>query len=119
MKSRNLIMSFKYAFTGIFSCLKRERNLKIHFVIAVLGIFMNYFIGLSIAEWLVYLTFCTLVISFELFNTALEEAVNLASPGINETARIAKDAAAGAVLISALGALVAEALIVIPKISIN
>ena len=62
------------------------------------------------------LLFIALVISFELMNTALEEAVNLAMPNIHPVAKIAKDVAASSVLVSAIFALISGFIIFLPKV---
>lgn len=116
MKSENTVNSFKYAFSGIISAFKSERNLIIHSFVTIIVIVAGIFLGLSITEWL----FCTFAIFFvfvsELFNTAIEEAVNVATKKIDETAKIAKDVAAGAVLLSAVNAVIVGCFIFLPKI---
>ena len=108
--------SFKYAFEGIISAFKSEANMKIHVLIMILVIIFGFVLKISIFEWLICVLLFSLVIGVELINTAIEETVNLASPNINKTAKLAKDLAAGAVLVFALGAIVIGCLIFIPKI---
>ncbi len=98
-------MSFKYAFSGILSAIKTERNLRFHIVIANLIAVFAYFYGITRAEWAILILTAFLVISAELFNTALEAAVDTATDEIKESAKLAKDAAAGGVLILAIVAL--------------
>ena len=111
-----LINSFKYAITGIKSALKSEQNMKVHFIIIELVILMAIILNLSIFEWLIILICFMSVISSELFNTALEKSVDLASPNINETAKLAKDIAAGSVLVTAFFSAVIGLIIFLPKI---
>lgn len=101
-KNTNLIKSFKNAFCGIFSALKLEKNLRFHFVISNLIILFAYFYKLSRAEWAILLLTITLVFCSELINTAVENAVDTATTQYKETAKIAKDVCAGAVLFSAI-----------------
>ena len=98
-------MSFKYAISGILSAIKSERNLRFHMVIANLIAVFAYFYGLSRVEWAVLVLTAFAVISAELFNTALEAAVDTATEEIKKSAKLAKDAAAGSVLVLAIAAL--------------
>lgn len=111
-----LVNSFKYAFTGIFSAFKTERNMKIHVSIMLLVILLGIILKISLLEWLICIIWFSLVISGELFNTAIETIVDMVSPNKNENAKKAKDISAGAVLISALGSIVTGLIIFIPKI---
>lgn len=115
MKNKNLIYSFKYAFTGIGSTFKTERNMKIHFSIILLVIISGIIFKISIAEWITCVDCFACVIGSEMFNTAIEKAVDLASPKKNEIAKLAKDISAGAVLIFAICSAIIGLLIFIPK----
>lgn len=116
MKNKNLINSFKYAFTGIKGAFKTERNMKIHFSVMLLVIISGILFKISITEWLICISCFALVIGAEMFNTAIEKVVDLASPEKNELAKLAKDVSAGGVLIFAIGSAIIGALIFIPKI---
>ncbi len=116
MKNKSLINSFKYAFTGIISALKKERNMKIHFVIMILVIAMGIFYKLNSIEWIICTICFALVISLEMVNTAIEFCVDLAMPEKNEFAKHAKDISAGAVLIMAIASSVIGLIIFIPKV---
>lgn len=98
-------MGFKYALSGILSAIKTERNLRFHIVIANLIAVFAYFYGISKAEWAVLVLTAFLVIAAELLNTAIEAAVDVATSEIKPMAKIAKDAAAGAVLVLAIAAI--------------
>jgi len=116
MKNNSLIKSFKYAFEGIFSSIKTERNLIIHTVIMTLVIIFGLIYKINKYEWFTCIILFIVVISSELFNTALELVVDIASPKINPLAKKAKDIAAGAVLITAIGSAIIGLWIFIPKI---
>ena len=102
-------MSFGYAFKGIFRTIANERNLRIHltcvvYMVSIL-LFTDWF-TLSRTDWAILMLACSGVIGGEIVNTAIENAVNLASKEYTEYGKIAKDAAAGAVLVSAVFAVV-------------
>ena len=98
-------MGLKYALSGILSAIKTERNLRFHIVIANLIAVFAYFYGISGVEWAVLIMMVFAVISAELVNTAIEATVDTATSEIKPTAKIAKDTAAGAVLVLAVAAL--------------
>jgi len=105
-KNRNFMESFKYAFSGFFYALRTERNLRFHMWITVLiGIFAYHF-GLERAEWILLVVAITFVLVCELINTAIENAVDTATVEYSPTAKIAKDVAAGAVLVASVSAVI-------------
>ncbi len=110
--------SFSFAFEGIKTAFGREPNFKIHVIIGSLTLIMATFLGFSSLEWLILFFTISLVLILELVNTALESIVNLVSPGIKEEARVAKDVSAGAVLISAITAIIVACILFFPKILI-
>lgn len=116
MKNKKLINSFKYAFNGIFSAFKTERNMKIHVGVTILVIMAGIIFKLALWEWIVCIGCIAIVIGGELFNTAIEIAVNLAMPDKNEFAKLSKDISAGGVLIFAIGATIIGVLIFLPKL---
>lgn len=95
---------------------KTEENLKIHFFIMLMVIVAGVTLKINTTEWSVVLILCGLVISLELINTAIENAVDLVTKEYNEKAKNAKDIAAGAVLFSAIIAAIIGFIIFLPKI---
>lgn len=105
-KSKNIIESFNYAVNGIISALKSERNLKVHFAAAAIVIIISLFFDFTRTEILLLAFTITFVLMAELFNTAIEKIVDLIVEDFHPLARLAKDIAAGAVLISAVNAII-------------
>ncbi len=106
---KNFLKGFVYAGRGVAYCLLRERNMRIHltFTVYMFGFLTVFdFFEVSRTEFAVLVALCALVLSLEAVNTAVERAVDLASESISELARAAKDAAAGAVLISAAASVI-------------
>lgn len=104
---KKLIKSFGYAFRGITYCLSHERNMRIHlcFMVYMFGFLtVHDFFEVTKTQVALLIAVCALVLSLEAVNTAVEKAVDLATKEIKPFAKISKDAAAGAVLISAIGA---------------
>jgi len=113
MKKR--IESCVYAIQGIKSVVGSEVNLRIHLVIAIFVIVCGFFFGISATEWMLCLLCFALVIGMEMMNTAIENVVDLVSPGMHPLAGKAKDIAAGAVLICAIISALVGLLIFVPK----
>lgn len=114
MNVRKFFRSFRFAVEGILAAL-REQNLKFHFVSAIIVVIAGIATGLSAVEWSIIILIITAVIGAELFNTAIERVVDLASPEIHPLAKQAKDVAAGAVLVFALASVIIGLLIFLPK----
>lgn len=110
------INSFKYAFEGIITTVKSQMNMKIHLFAMILVIIAGVILKLSVIEWKICIILFSLVIAGELFNTAVEAVVDMVMPEFHPKAKIAKDAAAGGVLVLAIGAAIIGLMIFIPKI---
>ena len=115
-KSKNVITSFKYAFQGVFSAIKTERNLKIHISIMILVIIAGIFLKISKMEWIICILLFGLVFGGDMLNSAIETVVDIAMPELYPKAKFAKDVAAGAVLIFAISSAIIGLIIFIPKI---
>ena len=113
---KKLINSFKYALQGFASSFRTERNMKIHVVATILVIILGIYLKLNLIEWSIIAIAIVIVISAELFNTAIETIVDMVSPQKNEKAKLAKDISAGAVLILAIGSAIVGFKIFLPKI---
>ena len=116
-KKDPLYQSFGYAFHGIFTCVRKERNMKIHCVAAVLVVIAGVILKISAIEWCICLALFGLVMALEHVNTAVEAVVDMVTEEYHPLAKVAKDTAAGAVLIAAIMAAIAGCIIFLPKIA--
>lgn len=116
MKKGTLADSFRCAWAGILACVRRERNMKIHLGAALAVTAAGWFFHISKTEWLVCLVLFALVMGAEVMNTAVEAVVDLVSPSPHPLAKLAKDAATGAVLVCAIFAAVAGCVIFGPRV---
>lgn len=107
MGKNRLIDSFNHAIEGLIYVLRSQRNMRLHFLFAVLILLFGIYLNLSGIELLILLIAITFVLCAEMFNTAIEFTVGLINNNVNPLARIIKDIGAGAVLLSAMNALVA------------
>jgi diacylglycerol kinase (ATP) len=105
MKTRpSIIESFNYAIEGVIHVLRTQRNMRIHFAIAVAVLVIAVAAGVSRVELIVLLLSITFVLVSEMINTAIEGTIDAATTSFDPMAKLAKDIAAGAVLISAVNA---------------
>lgn len=95
-----LTKTFENAIRGIVYCLKNERNMRIHVVVAFYVILLSFFLGLSSIERALIFATISAVLSAEMFNTAIERIVDLIVADYNSIIKIIKDIAAGAVFIT-------------------
>ena len=111
MRVRKLVDSFNYAIEGIIHALQTQRNMKFHVFIAVVVLISGLFFDLSRTELLILSISITLVLVLEMINTAIETTIDLFVNYYHPLARIAKNVAAGAVLISSINAILVGYLI--------
>ena len=108
--------SFKFAAEGLLYAFKTQRNLRIHLFIALLIIIAGVFLQISYLEFSILILTIAVVISMELFNTAIEAGIYLVSPDNQPLAKIAKDLGAAAVLMFALASIIIGLLILGPRL---
>ncbi|MBI5231640.1 MAG: diacylglycerol kinase [Coriobacteriales bacterium] len=106
VRSKSLLWSFNYAVEGIVYALRTQRNMRLHVAVAALVLVGCAVLDVSRAGILAVVFAISLVFVAELVNTALEAAVDVATELYDPLAKIAKDVAAGAVLVAAMNALV-------------
>ncbi len=96
------IAGFGFAFSGLWYALRTQRNARVHIAIAILAILLGIVLRISAIEFALVFVAITGVFIAEMFNTVFELCIDLASPNYHPLAKIAKDVAAGAVLLSAI-----------------
>ena len=115
-KEKPLLKTLSYGFNGIFYTLRHERNMVIHFLVMILVIIAGIVFKITFVEWGICFVLFALVLSLELMNTALENVVDLVTEEKKAKAKVAKDAAAGAVLVAALFAVIIGISIFLPRL---
>ncbi len=113
----NLLASFKYAMAGINYTFITQRNFRIHLVMGSIALSLGAFLHISHIEMAIIALTSAVVLALELLNTAIESVVDLTvKQSYHELAKIAKDCAAGAVLMAAVGALIVAGFILLPPL---
>lgn len=108
--------SFTYAVRGIWLLMKTTPNACVHVVVFSIALGLGFYFGITKTEWILLILAGGFVLTAEAFNTAIEIDINLTSPNYHPYAKDTKDVAAGAVLISAITALVIGILIFVPYV---
>ena len=117
MKMKKVLESFNNAITGIIDTVRTERNMKIHLIVALGILIVSFFFDITKYEFLILVVTITMVITAELINTAIEASIDMTTNYYHPLAKIAKNAAAGAVLITAINALLVGYIIFWDKLS--
>ena len=115
-RAHTLQASFKYAFAGLSYCFRTQRNFRIHIAFAIAATLLGLFLGLTWVEWAVLVATFVLVLSAEMVNTMIEALVDLVTLEYHPLAKIAKDVAAGVVLLTATGAVLVGLVIFGPRL---
>jgi diacylglycerol kinase (ATP) len=110
-KSRSILWSFEYAIAGVVFALRTQRNMRIHVAAAILTLIAALVLQVPTLGLVAIVFAISLVFVTELVNTAVEAAVDVATTTYDPLAKIAKDVAAGAVLVAATNALVVAYLV--------
>lgn len=112
----SLIRAFRCAGCGVAYGFSTQRNLKIQLVLAAIAVGAGFALAIPRSDWIAIVLCIMAVMVAELINTALESVVDVVSPQWSALAGVAKDTAAGAVLLASLGSVVIAALIFIPAL---
>jgi diacylglycerol kinase len=114
----SLLQSFRYAFAGLWQALHTQRNARIHLLATVAVTAMGLWLRLDAVRWAVLVLTISLVFFAEMVNTVVEAIVDLVTPEYHPLAKVAKDVSAGAVLVTAMAAVVVGLLILGPPLLI-
>ena len=115
-KKNPLTESFGYAFEGIWTGIRNERNMKIHCLAIIVVTLIGTLFQITAMEWCICLLLFALVAALELVNTAIEAVVDLVTEEKKPLAKIAKDTAAGAVLFAAIISVIIGCIIFLPYV---
>ena len=114
--SVRILRSFYFAFAGVGYLFRTQRNARIHALIGTAACGLAAWLRISRVEWAVLVFTIALVLIMEGLNTAVEAAIDLASPRVHPLAKAAKDLAAGMVLIGAIASVAVGLLILGPPL---
>lgn len=117
MKLKKLVDSFNHAINGVIDTVRTQRNMRIHLCAAILVLLACFCFDISKGEFLILAITITMVISAELINTAIEATIDMTTNYYHPLAKIAKNAAAGGVLVTAINAVVVGYVIFWDKLS--
>ena len=117
--SRNVLRSFKYAFSGIYYVLKTSRNFKIQLIFALISLMISFLLQISLSNYVILIATIMSVLILEILNTSIESIVDLVvKKEFSNLAKISKDTSAGAVLLASINSVIIAISIFFPKIKL-
>lgn len=116
MRGRNIVESFRCAFSGLLYTLRTQRNMRFHLAVGSVVIILGLWLELSADQWAVVALTSGLVLVSEMTNTVVEKLVDLVCPEYHPLAKIVKDVMAGAVVLAAMIAVVVGLLVLGPPL---
>ncbi|HZS79505.1 MAG TPA: diacylglycerol kinase family protein [Ktedonobacteraceae bacterium] len=115
-KLAKFIAGFGFAFSGLWYAFRTQINMRVHLGLALLALLLGILLHISTFEFALVFVAIAGVMMAEMFNTVIELCVDLASPEYHPLAKIAKDVAAGAVLLSAFLAIIIALFVYVPHL---
>ncbi len=110
------LLSFYYAFQGIYAFFQSQHNMYIHVIAALVAILLGFIFQISSLEWMAVVLCIVLVFAAEMINSAIEVLVDLVSPHWSDKAKYIKDVSAAAVFMMATGSAIIGGIIFLPRI---
>lgn len=114
--TRTHVDSFKDAFAGLAWSFKTQPNVRIHLLLAAIAIVLSWFFQITLVEFAIIIFTIVLGLTAEMINTSIESMTDLITTEYRESAKIAKDVAAGMMLTTAIGAVLVALVIFVPHI---
>ena len=117
--SKNILISFKYAFRGIYYVLTTSRNFKIQLIFALISLMIGFFLQITLNNYVILIATIMSVLILEILNTSIESIVDLVvKKKFSRLAKISKDTCAGAVLLASINSVIIAVSIFVPKIQL-
>ena len=114
--NKNIIHAFLHAVNGIIQAIKTQKNIKIQIIIAIGVTILGFIFNFTSLEFLFLIFACFIVIVTEMINTAIESTVDLYTNEFHPMAKLAKDVAAGAVLVASINSVIVGCILFWDKI---
>ena len=117
--SKNVLVSFRYALSGIRYVFKTSRNFKIQLLFALISLIIGFLLQINLSNYLILIATIMSVLILEILNTSVESVVDLVvKKEFNSLAKISKDTSAGAVLLASINSVIIAVYIFVPKIKL-
>ena len=114
-----MLVSFKYAFSGVYYVLRTSRNFKIQLIFALTSLIIGCLLQISLSNYVILISTIMSVLILEILNTSIESIVDLAvKKEFSNLAKISKDTSAGAVLLASINSVIIAVFIFVPKIKL-
>jgi undecaprenol kinase len=116
LKWKRLVKSFKFAFRGLGTLIKKEQNFRIHLIAAVFILFLSVYFKIALWQWAVIVMMVALIFILEMLNTVFERLVDMLKPRLHHYVGEIKDIMSAMVLVAALAAVILALIIFLPYI---
>ena len=117
--SKNVFISFKYAFSGIYYVLKTSRNFRIQLFFALTSLMIGFLLKINLSNYVILFATIMSVLILEILNSSIESIVDLlVKKEFSSLAKISKDTSAGAVLLASINSVIIAVSIFFPKIKL-
>jgi diacylglycerol kinase (ATP) len=117
--SKNVFISFKYAFNGIYYVFRTSRNFRIQLIFALISLIIGFLLQVSLNNYVILIATIMSVLILEIINSSIESIVDLiVKKEFNGLAQISKDTSAGAVLLASINSVIIAVSIFLPKIKL-
>ena len=110
------LRGFAYAGRGVWYAVRTQRNMRVHVAAAAAAVTAGAVLGIGAVQWACVALAIGLVLAAEIFNTVVEAIIDLQMPQLHPLARVAKDGAAGAVLVTSVAAVGVAIAVFVPRL---
>lgn len=114
IRFKRLLKSFKYAFSGLGSLIKREQNFRIHLIASLLVLFFSFYFQIRVWEWALVILMIAMVLILEMLNTVFERFVDMLKPRVHLYVKEIKDVMSSIVFIAAITSVIIGLIIFLP-----
>ena len=119
MTSKNVLVSLKYALSGISYVLRSSRNFRIQLIFALTSLIIGVLLKISLGNYVILIATVMSVLILEILNTSIESLVDLVvKKKFSSLAKISKDTSAGAVLLASINSVIIAVYIFVPKLKL-
>ncbi len=113
---KRLLKSFKYAFKGLGSLIRKEQNFRVHVIAGIIAIFFSVYFSITAYEWIIIIFLITMVMMLEMLNTVFERMADVLKPRVHDYIKEIKDIMSAMVFLATLVSLIVGAIIFWPYI---
>jgi undecaprenol kinase len=116
IRIKRLIKSFKYAFSGLRSLIKKEQNFRVHIIASIFVLFLSVYFNIKVWEWALVVLMIAMVLILEMMNTVFERFVDMLKPRVHQYVKEIKDVMSAVVFVASITSIIIGLIIFLPYI---